>query len=222
MLNRINNRQGFTLIELLIVVAIIGILAAVAIPQFSAYRMRGFNSSALSDIRNLKTAEESLYADSQCYGANDAGAALLTAAVAANGAGVVLTGPMQAAVGGAVPVAGGRISGRNASGAVGAIPVGVSNGVNIRAGVSVDPASNPVVNAYNSYVIYSRHNAGDTAYGSDSDNTTVTYRVVNSQWAGNVANLNTIAATVVAITIGADDFNGQAGGGIPTANWTIM
>lgn len=67
MLNRIRNRKGFTLIELLIVVAIIGILAAVAIPQFAAYRMRGYNSAATSDLKNMKTAAEAYFADNQNY-----------------------------------------------------------------------------------------------------------------------------------------------------------
>jgi len=67
MLNKIRNRKGFTLIELLIVVAIIGILAAVAIPQFAAYRMRGYNSSATSDLRNFKTSLESFFADNAKY-----------------------------------------------------------------------------------------------------------------------------------------------------------
>ena len=67
MLNMIRNRKGFTLIELLIVVAIIGILAAVAIPQFSAYRIKGFNSAATSDLRNFKTQMESAFADTQQY-----------------------------------------------------------------------------------------------------------------------------------------------------------
>jgi len=59
--------QGFTLIELMIVVAIIGILAAIAIPQFSAYRTKAFNSSALSDLRNIATGEEAYYVDQQVY-----------------------------------------------------------------------------------------------------------------------------------------------------------
>jgi type IV pilus assembly protein PilA len=67
MLNKLRSRKGFTLIELLIVVAIIGILAAVAIPQFSSYRAKAYNSAAQSDLRNLKTSMESVFADSQAY-----------------------------------------------------------------------------------------------------------------------------------------------------------
>ena len=67
MLNKIRNRKGFTLIELLIVVAIIGILAAIAIPQFSAYRAKAYNSVATSDLKNSKTSLESYFADNQHY-----------------------------------------------------------------------------------------------------------------------------------------------------------
>jgi prepilin-type N-terminal cleavage/methylation domain-containing protein len=59
--------EGFTLIELMIVIAIIGILAAIAIPQFSAYRTRSYNSAAQADLRNLATAQEAYYVDFQTY-----------------------------------------------------------------------------------------------------------------------------------------------------------
>jgi len=61
------NEKGFTLIELMIVIAIIGILAAIAIPQFSAYRTRSFNSAATADIRNAATAQEAYFVDNQGY-----------------------------------------------------------------------------------------------------------------------------------------------------------
>jgi type IV pilus assembly protein PilA len=59
--------KGFTLIELLIVVAIIGILAAIAIPQFSAYRTRSYNASAVSDLRVFKTSMEAYMHDYAVY-----------------------------------------------------------------------------------------------------------------------------------------------------------
>ncbi|QVW36671.1 prepilin-type N-terminal cleavage/methylation domain-containing protein [Geobacter sulfurreducens] len=63
MLQKLRNKKGFTLIELLIVVAIIGILAAIAIPQFAAYRAKAYNSSANSDAKNIKTGMEAFLAD---------------------------------------------------------------------------------------------------------------------------------------------------------------
>jgi len=66
-LNKLRNRKGFTLIELLIVVAIIGILAVVAIPQYAAYRIKGYNSNATTDLRNFRTVLESCYSDWKGY-----------------------------------------------------------------------------------------------------------------------------------------------------------
>ena len=58
-----NNKEGFTLIELLIVVVIIGILAAIAIPKFANTKEKAYIASMKSDLRNLVTAQEAYFSD---------------------------------------------------------------------------------------------------------------------------------------------------------------
>jgi type IV pilus assembly protein PilA len=60
-------QKGFTLIELLIVVVVIGILAAIAIPKYTAVREKGFISSLKADLRNLATQQELYYNDNFTY-----------------------------------------------------------------------------------------------------------------------------------------------------------
>jgi prepilin-type N-terminal cleavage/methylation domain-containing protein len=59
--------KGFTLIELLIVVVIIGILAAIAIPKFANTKEKAYVSAMKSDLRNLAAAEEAYFADYLTY-----------------------------------------------------------------------------------------------------------------------------------------------------------
>ncbi|GMV07134.1 MAG: hypothetical protein AMXMBFR53_34090 [Gemmatimonadota bacterium] len=61
------DNKGFTLIELLIVVVIIGILAAIAIPKFSATREKAYFAAMKSDLKNLASQQEIYYADNYAY-----------------------------------------------------------------------------------------------------------------------------------------------------------
>ena len=67
MFNSFRARKGFTLIELLIVVVIIGILAAIAIPKFANTKNKAYVTAMKSDLRNLVTAEEAFFSDSTYY-----------------------------------------------------------------------------------------------------------------------------------------------------------
>jgi prepilin-type N-terminal cleavage/methylation domain-containing protein len=60
-------RKGFTLIELLIVVVIIGILAAIAIPKFANTKQKAYLATVKEDLRNLVTAEEAYFANATTY-----------------------------------------------------------------------------------------------------------------------------------------------------------
>ena len=215
MLNKIRNRQGFTLIELLIVVAIIGILAAIAIPQFSAYRIKGFNSASVSDIKNAKTAEESLFADNQTYGWSEN--AILSAVAGTGGTGAILTGPLAPAT----TVAGAALAGKkpDAANTVIGVGVGVSNGV-------VLIASTTAVSGAPAYILATKHTAGHRVFAAESASTAVAF-VQKDTWAGTplsaaagtpASGLPTTATVAPTLVLGTT----AGGGDAPYDKWTGM
>jgi type IV pilus assembly protein PilA len=67
MFKQLKGQKGFTLIELMIVVAIIGILAAIAIPNFLQYQMKSRQSEAKTNLQAIRTSEISFQAEKGCY-----------------------------------------------------------------------------------------------------------------------------------------------------------
>ena len=61
------NAKGFSLLELLVVVGVVGLLAAIAIPQFSSYRTRSVDSQMKSDLKNAALAMDSYFAENKVY-----------------------------------------------------------------------------------------------------------------------------------------------------------
>lgn len=195
----------------MIVIAVIGILAAIGLPQFLAYRVRSFNAAAKAVVNNLKSDNGNLNSESGIYGHTEANAFLLTNGdTGASVANTIVDQTLQQC---ARPgAAGARLVGTRIDGRQFAVGISLGRGM-IAYVLDVNTSNN-----HSAHHTFARHNNGDTAYGFDSDLGSVLFSVSNGVWSGSgVIGADCPAPVIDSIT----DLEGVNGNGAPTSAWML-